>query len=229
MTEVTFNDGGFVRLVDKMESAVDLKVVNAARISMGKQIKDVGERDERLIRYLADHEHTTPFRHSYVTFHIKAPVFVLRQWMKHQVGCSWNEISGRYVEFNAEDVWTPDDLDWREGAENIKQGSAGPLSDALSKMATEAYMDAMGAAYEAYSGLLALGVAKEQARSVLPLSLMSECYWTASLQAVSHFLRLRLDSHAQAEIRNFATAVKTLVLENVAGAESVMEALHGST
>lgn len=228
MTRIDFAHGGLVSLVDKMESPVDLKVVNSARISMGKQVEEVGPRDERLIKYLAEHEHTTPFRHSYVTFHIKAPVYVLRQWMKHQIGCSWNEISGRYVEFKADDIWRPSQDDWRESAPNVKQGSGGALAPCLARAASETYYEAMEAAYNAYTALIALGVCKEQARSCLPVSLMSECYWTASLQAVSHFLRLRLDSHAQVEIREYAAAVKTLILENVAGAESVIEALNVS-
>lgn len=227
MSEVLFNHGGFVRLVDKMIMPADLKVVNAARISMGKQTEQMSERDERLIGYLADHDHTTPFRHSYVTFHIKAPVFVLRQWMKHQVGCSWNEISGRYVEFNANDSWAPSLDEWRMGAKNIKQGSAGALPLEASKEANEAYSEALKSAYKTYTELLDLGVCKEQARACLPLALFSECWWTASLQAVSHFLHLRLDSHAQLEIRDYAGAVKTLVCEGVEGAETIMEALHG--
>ena len=88
---------GFVELVDYMGDAVT--VVNAARVSHGRQVQELGEADRRLLRYLWEHEHTSPFRHVSLQFHIKAPIFVLRQWMKHQVGCAWNEISGRYVTF----------------------------------------------------------------------------------------------------------------------------------
>lgn len=224
---IEFAHGGFVRLIDKMQTPLDLKTVNAARISMGKQVDAMSERDERLIKYLASHEHTTPFRHSYMTFHIKAPIFVLRQWMKHQIGCSWNEISGRYVEFDAEDMWKPSVDDWREGAESVKQGSGGALDPALARVASQTYAEAVEAAHEAYAALIAIGVCREQARACLPVALMSECYWTTSVQAATHFLRLRLDAHAQVEIREYAQAVKTLILENIAGAEPVLEALHG--
>lgn len=214
---------GFVSIVDKMISPVDLKVVNSARISMGKSVSEISPKDDKLISYLAKHEHTTPFRHSYVSFHIKAPIFVLRQWMKHQVGCSWNEISGRYVKFDLE-YWTPDE--WREQAENVKQGSGGAIRD-IHDVIDATYRDAINSMFDNYEALLALGVCKEQARACLPLSLYSECYWTASLQAVSHFLKLRLDSHAQQEIRDFAQAVKELVIENIDGGEKVIEALNG--
>jgi len=195
---------GFVMLEASMGSAVS--IVNAARVSMGKKVEQITEPDRRLLRYLWEHEHTSPFRHVQLQFHIKAPVFVLRQWMKHQVGCAWNEISGRYVTFDQE-AWTPDV--WRSQSPVIKQGSGADLDDGSD--AAELYASAMRNSFNAYEALLALGVAKEQARLVLPLSLMSECYWTASLQAVIHFLRLRQDGHAQAEIRLFADAVRELV------------------
>ena len=217
-------EGGFVSLVDKMLSPVDLKVVNSARISMGKSTSKIGEKDNRLINYLAKHEHTTPFRHSYVSFHIKAPIFVLRQWQKHQVGCSWNEISGRYVKFDLE-YWTPEQ--WREQSDSVKQGSGGSVESKLSETVNQAYREAMASAFDSYEAFLAMGVCKEQARACLPLSLYSECYWTASLQAVSHFLKLRLDSHAQIEIQSFAKAVKELVINNIEGGKTVMEALNG--
>jgi thymidylate synthase (FAD) len=197
---------GFVILEASMGSAVS--IVNAARVSMGKKVSAITEHDRRLLRYLWEHEHTSPFRHVQLQFHIKAPVFVLRQWMKHQVGCAWNEISGRYVVFDQE-AWEPDV--WREQSPLVKQGSGDPLAESVSERASELYASAMRNSFNAYEALLALGVAKEQARMVLPLSLMSECYWTASLQAVIHFLRLRQDGHAQAEIRLFADAVRELV------------------
>ena len=199
---------GFVMLEASMGSAVS--IVNAARVSMGRKVSEITEPDRRLLRYLWEHEHTSPFRHVQLQFHIKAPVFVLRQWMKHQVGCAWNEISGRYVTFEQE-AWTPDV--WREQSPLVKQGSGGALEESENERAAELYASAMRNSFNAYEALLALGVAKEQARLVLPLSLMSECYWTARLQAVIHFLRLRRDGHAQAEIRAFADAVWSLVYD----------------
>lgn len=208
---------GFVMLEASMGSAVS--IVNAARVSMGRKVSEITEPDRRLLRYLWEHEHTSPFRHVQLQFHIKAPVFVLRQWMKHQVGCAWNEISGRYVTFEQE-AWTPDV--WREQSPLVKQGSGGALEESENERAAELYASAMRNSFNAYEALLALGVAKEQARLVLPLSLMSECYWTASLQAVIHFLRLRRDGHAQAEIRAFADAVWSLVYD-VDGLDFVLD------
>lgn len=198
--------GGLVELVDVMGDAVT--VVNAARVSMGRHVTDLGDADRKLLRYLWEHEHTSPFRHVTLQFRIKAPVFVLRQWMKHQVGCAWNEISGRYVTFKDE-VWLPQR--WRAQSAKLKQGSEGPLDDVDALAASLIYQEAVTQSLMAYHHLLRLGVAKEQARLILPLSLMSECYWTASLHAVIHFLKLRLDLHAQEEIRDFARAVEKLV------------------
>lgn len=198
--------GGLVELVDVMGDAVT--VVNAARVSMGRHVTDLGDADRRLLRYLWEHEHTSPFRHVTLQFRIKAPVFVLRQWMKHQVGCAWNEISGRYVTFKDE-VWLPQR--WRAQSAKLKQGSEGPLDDVDALAASLIYQEAVTQSLMAYHHLLRLGVAKEQARMILPLSLMSECYWSASLHAVIHFLKLRLDLHAQEEIRDFARAVEKLV------------------
>lgn len=197
---------GSVQLVDMMGSP--LSVVNSARVSMGRQADEMSERDWRLIDYLWSHEHTSPFRHVQFQFHVRAPVFVLRQWMKHQVGCAWNEISGRYVQFEHE-AWSPDA--WRAQADKIKQGSAGPMAEDDALRAQMIYDRAIEASFKAYEELLSAGVCKEQARACLPLSLMSECFWSCSLHALIHFLKLRLDHHAQLEIRCFAEAVRESV------------------
>lgn len=196
-------DQGFVHVVDHMGS--DLSVVNAARISFGKRKAKFDEKDTALIAYLAEHEHTAPFRHAFVTFHIKAPIFVLRQWMKHVVGCSWNEISGRYVEFEPE-FYLPEDF--RLQSTNNKQGSHGRLGETDNANTRIKLSEGYNSAYCLYREMLANGVCREQARLILPLATYSEVYWTASLQAIAHFLHLRLDSHAQKEIREYATAVK---------------------
>lgn len=200
-------DHGFVRLVNVMGS--DLSVVNSARISFAKEVLDIGDRDEKLIRYLWEHRHTSPFRHATLQFHVKAPIFILRQWMKHQVGCAWNEVSGRYVEFDAE-FYTPSN--WREQHESNKQGSKGSVGDQGS--CNLIYGDSMASALSYYRELLDRGVCKEQARMVLPLSLYTECYWTASLQAIMHFLELREDAHAQWEIQEYARAIRELAVEH---------------
>ena len=203
--EIQVLDRGFVKLVDCMGG--DLSVVNAARVSYGKQKDAFDEKDTKLIRYLATHEHTSPFRHAYLQFHVKAPIFVFRQWMKHQVGCSWNEISGRYVEFPEDEFHVPGLF--REQAKVNKQGSEGAVADQAA--ALEAYGASCRASVASYKQLLELGVCREQARCVLPLGLYSEVYWTTSLQAVAHFIRLRSEAHAQWEIQEYARAVRALV------------------
>lgn len=199
-------DKGFVALVDSMGS--DLSVVNAARVSFGKQVSELRPRDKKLIKYLWEHKHSSPFRHASLQFHIKAPIFVLRQWMKHQVGCSWNEISGRYVEFDYE-YYTPSHF--RVQSKDNKQGSEGAVDATTEQLAQKIYWESCDKAMQNYSELLNMGVCKEQARMVLPLNLYSECYWTCSLQAAIHFLKLREDSHAQWEIQEFARAVRELI------------------
>ena len=198
-------DKGFVEIVDVMGS--DLSVVNSARVSFGKKAEKIRPRDERLINYLWEHNHSSPFRHATLQFHIKAPIFVLRQWMKHQVGCAWNEISGRYVEFDYE-FYTPQHF--RVQSKDNKQGSEGAVDPKTESTAQNLYWDTCDNAMQSYSALLNMGVAKEQARMVLPLNLYSECYWTASLQAVMHFLKLREDSHSQWEIQEYARSIREI-------------------
>ena len=202
-------DQGFVEIVDVMGS--DLSVVNSARVSFGKKTEELRPRDEKLINYLWEHNHSSPFRHATIQFHIKAPIFVLRQWMKHQVGCAWNEISGRYVEFDYE-YHTPSHF--RLQSKDNKQGSEGAVDPITEKQAQEIFWDSCDSSMQAYSALLNMGVCKEQARMVLPLNLYSECYWTASLQAVMHFLKLREDSHAQWEIQEYARAIREISKEH---------------
>ncbi|MFN8011376.1 MAG: FAD-dependent thymidylate synthase [Holophagaceae bacterium] len=207
--EISVLDKGFVRLVDVMGS--DLSVVNAARVSFGKRKEAFEEGDVKLITYLAKHEHTSPFRHATLQFHVKAPIFVFRQWMKHQVGCSWNEISGRYVEFPDDEVFVP--ASFRQQAKVNKQGSEGEIEAEHRGPAMEAYLDACRTSVAQYKRMLELGVCREQARCVLPLGLYSEVYWTTSLQAAAHFIRLRSESHAQWEIQQYAAAVRALMAE----------------
>ena len=200
-------DKGFVELIDHMGS--DLSVVNGARISMGKRKEVFDDKDAGLINYLAEHDHTSPFRIPHVVLHIKAPIFVMRQWMRYKIGSDFNEISGRYVEFEQE-YYVP--KVFRSQSKNLKQGSDGELTMADAIRAEQVYLRSCRNAFASYEDLLEVGVAKEQARMVLPLALYTEVYWTASLQAVAHFLLQRLDPHAQWEIREYAKAVKELIL-----------------
>ena len=205
MDNIQVLDHGFVRLIDHMGS--DLSVANAARISMGNRKEELDEKDVSLIHFLANNDHSTPFRSAYVTLHLRAPIFVLRQWMKHTTGCSWNELSARYRELK--DYHTP--TQFRTQSASVKQGSDGVLPEDENEVASVIFAHACESAFESYHHLLRMGVAKEQARAVLPLGVYSECYWTASLQAVAHFLELRLDAHAQKEIREYAQAVRALI------------------
>ena len=200
-------DRGFVRLIDHM--GTDLTVVNAARVSFGKRKEAFDPKDADLVEYLAAHEHTAPFRHAYLTFHVKAPIFVFRQWMKHRIASDFNEISGRYVEFQEDEFYVPENF--RQQAKVNKQGSEGEIAEAHRAQAHEIYVEACRASVAEYKKLIELGVCREQARCILPLGLYSEVYWTVSLQAAAHFLHLRLDGHAQWEIRQYAEAVRQLI------------------
>ena len=209
-------DKGFIETLDYMGN--DLTVANAARVSFGKRKKKYDKSDERLVRYLAKHKHFSPFRHLMVQFHIKAPEFVMRQWYKHVVGIettsssltkdhAWNEISGRYVP--VEEYYFP--KNWRQQSEDNKQASVGSVEK--QEEATEVYAAALQDGKYYYEKLLELGVAKEQARIMLPLSQYTECYWTASFQAIVNFIDLRDEPTAQWEIREYAKALKKLLLE----------------
>tara|TARA_R100000654_G_scaffold13323_1_gene28995 strand:+ start:2098 stop:2739 length:642 start_codon:yes stop_codon:yes gene_type:complete len=189
-----------VQLIKQSGDVVD--IVNAARISFGKRIDSMADKDWKLIEYLWTHQHTSPFRHIHFTFHIRAPLFVLRQWMKHQVGCSWNEISGRYVQF---EYAFHQPKKWRSKPdESIKQGSGEDLDDEKQADIKTIYQGSIDHLFETYQHLIRIGVCKEQARMILPVSLMSECYWTCSYQALVHFLKQRTDTHAQKEIKDYA-------------------------
>ena len=205
--EITVLDKGFVRLIDHMGS--DLSVVNAARVSFGKVKASFEASDAKLVDYLAEHEHTSPFRHTALTLHVKAPIFVFRQWMKHRIGSEFNEISGRYVEFPEDEFFVP--ATFRQQAKVNKQGSEGEIAEANRSRAAAVYLEGCRSAVAHYKELISLGVCREQARCVLPLALYSEVYWTVSLQAVAHFIRLRADAHAQWEIQQYAAAVRQVV------------------
>ncbi len=202
-------DKGFVEVVDSLGN--DLTVVNSARVSFGKRKEKFDKSDERLVRYLAKYKHYSPFRHLQIQFHIKAPEFVMRQWYKHVVGIettsnssakdhAWNEISGRYVP--VEDFYYPSV--WRKQSEDNKQASEGELDDLQQKRMSMVYRTFMNNVEMCYETMINSGVAKEQARIVLPLSQYTEVYWTASFQAVMNFIELRNEKTAQIEIQEYA-------------------------
>jgi len=205
-TKLFTKDGvGYVQLVDCMGS--DLSIVNAARVSYGRVSKEFNEKDMKLLKYLWTHEHTSPFRHETISFKIKCPIFVLRQWMKHTIGCAWNEQSGRYTELKY-GYFKPQD--WRLQDTSNKQGSIVIADETIREQANAILDETYESIENCYKKLLELGIGREQARIVLPLSTYTECVWTASLQAIVHFLDLRLDSNAQYEIREFAMIILEL-------------------
>ena len=177
----------------------DLTVVNAARVSFDKTSSKLDDNDEKLIQYLAKHGHWSPFAHCFLQFRIKAPIFVARQLVKHQVGLSWNEVSRRYVD-NDPEFYNP--LTWRGKHKNNKQGSAGEIEDQnTAKMILE---QTNLLAFKNYKALLAKGVAPEMARMILPQTLMTEWMWSGSLHAFARVCKQRLDEHTQEETRVIA-------------------------
>jgi thymidylate synthase (FAD) len=196
-----------VELVDSMGS--DLSVVNAARVSFGKVHKKLTDGDKKLINYLAKHGHWTPFGHASMSFHIKAPIFVARQLVKHQVGLVWNEISRRYVE-DAPDYWMPEL--WRSKPVDKKQGSGDRKIEWLGReeRVGAAVRKSCDMARETYNRMLDAGVAPEQARMVLPQNTYTEWYWTGSLYAFARVCNLRCQEDAQKETRDVCWDIDNL-------------------
>ncbi len=196
-----------IELLDCMGD--DLTVVNAARVSMHKwHEKFEGKSDTNLIRYLANHDHFTPFTHVMIQFRIKMPIFIARQWYKHQIGFSRNEVSRRYVNEPPE-FFHP--RVWRGRAPNVKQGSAGPLPAHKQVEANAAWEQTMRIAEMNYETMIMMGVAPEQARMLLPQAMFTEFVETGSLYGYARLVRRRTDSHAQAEIQDYAKQVASAV------------------
>ena len=193
-----------VELIDHMGS--DASVVNAARVSFGKRIKEMSEGDTKLIKYLAQHNHWSPFGHASLQFRIKAPIFVARQLVKHQVGLTWNEISRRYVDYEPEfyevDSWRGRPINKKQGSseEEIEWIDRGTRTDSLqSQVETIALKN--------YNRMLEAGVAPEQARMILPQSMMTEWYWSGTLYAFARVCNLRCAEDAQYETRIVANLI----------------------
>ena len=195
-----------VSLVDKM--GTDLSVVNAARVSYAKTKEVFDDKDEKLIKYLAEHEHWSPFAHANLQFRIKAPVFVARQLVKHQVGLVWNEVSRRYVDDKPE-LFHPES--WRGRPKNSKQGSSGELE--LDTITKHRYEIAMLECINVYNSLLQKNVAPEQARMVLPQSMMTEWYWSGTVYAFARVCNLRCKPDTQKETQDVANQIHALANE----------------
>ena len=191
-------------LVDSMGN--DLTVVNAARVSFHSHSDELNKKDKGLITFLAKHGHWSPFAHVMLQFRMKAPIFVARQLVKHQVGLTWNEVSRRYVDTDIE-FYEP--KIWRKAAENVKQGSSsepsgwGPRWSNVSNTMTSQQL-----ALAEYFDAIDSGVCMEQARMLLPQSMMTEWYWTGSLIAFARIVEQRTHSTAQLETQEIALLIK---------------------
>lgn len=198
-----------VELLDVMGD--DLAVANAARVSFDKWKEEFEDKDAKLINYLAKHQHTSPFRHPQISVRCEAPIFLARQLGKHQVGLTWNEVSRRYVDTGIE-LYTPES--WRSRPiDGMKQGSGGEVITKLLIKDTDLDFEApiesvveqfYNNAMLMYDSLIENNVAPEQARMVLPQSMMTSWVWTGSLMAFAHIYKLRIDGHAQKEAQEFA-------------------------
>jgi thymidylate synthase (FAD) len=206
--ELQVLDTGFVRLVDMLGN--DYTAVKSARVSYGKGLKGK-EQDKKLIYFLLAHGHETPFEHIVFTFHVKAPIFVARQWFRHRIG-SFNEISQRYTEVQ-DDFYVPEII--RANTKEDKQKSINLENPQLAKNAQSLIEMAIKDAFNVYYALLEAGVAREQARIVLPLATYTQFYWTVNARSLMNFLNLRADSHAQFEMQMYAIAIGQIFKEKL--------------
>ena len=204
-------DHGFVRLDDSM--ATDLSVVNSARVSFGRRKEEMDESDQGLIRFLMRERHGTPFEHNSFRFHIRAPIFVVREWMRHRIG-SFNEFSMRYARAT-DDFYVPEPEDVRTQVGKPGAYSFDPVDPELAERTREELQAVYEQAYSAYERLVELGVARELARSVLPVGAYTEFYWTVNARALMNFISLRSSDSAQREIRRYAEACETFLAEKM--------------
>ncbi len=204
--EFSVLDKGFVRLVDYLGS--DSRIVQAARVSYGQGTKTARE-DGALIDYLLRHEHTSPFEQVVFTFHLKMPIFVARQWVRHRTA-RMNEVSGRYS-IMKDEFYVPASSCIAKQSTDNKQGRGETFDEATTKEILDSFIEGQKSSYNAYSELVEKGTARELARINLPLSLYTEFYWEIDLHNLFHFLYLRLDVHAQYEIRVYAVQILEII------------------
>jgi thymidylate synthase (FAD) len=212
-------DHGYVRYIKHMGD--DLDAINSAKVSFAKESAEFGEREARLLAFLAREEHTSVFRHSALTFEVYAPLMVARQWFKYIVASShtedqqgWNESSRRYVT-EEPTFYVPEAHQWRSAPDNRKQGSGEPLDYLEGREQMLSLMEYIEDGERRYESALEVGVCAEQARLFLPAyGMYVRWRWTASLGAVMHFLHQRLEHDAQKEIQDFAKAVHTLTAQH---------------
>jgi thymidylate synthase (FAD) len=206
LTEDTIRvlDHGFVRLDDVMAS--DLSVVNGARVSFARRKEEMDDSDAGLIRFLMRDRHGTPFEHNAFRFHIRCPIFVAREWMRHRVG-SFNEFSLRYAKAT-EDFYVPEAEDVRSQVGKPGAYTFETVEAELAEETRDALREVYEHAYGTYERLVEAGVAREVARSVLPVGAYTEFYWTVNARSLMNFVSLRAAETAQREIRRYAEAVE---------------------
>jgi len=204
-------DHGFVRLDDSMAS--DLSVVNAARVSFARRKDVMEEADEGLIRFLMRDRHGTPFEHNAFRFHIRCPIFVAREWMRHRVG-SFNEFSMRYAKAT-DDFYVPELEDVRSQVGKPGAYSFEPVDPELAERTREELQAVYEHAFETYERLVEAGVARELARSVMPVGAYTEFFWTVNARSLMNFVSLRAAETAQREIRRYADACERFLAEKM--------------
>jgi thymidylate synthase (FAD) len=204
-------DHGFVRLDDSMAS--DLSVVNAARVSFARRKDVMEEGDAGLIRFLMRERHGTPFEHNAFRFHIRAPIFVAREWFRHRIG-SFNEFSMRYAKATDE-FYVPAPEDVRSQVGKPGAYSFEPVTDEIAQTTRDELAAVYAAAYSAYERLVEMGVERELARAVMPVGAYTEFYWTVNARALMNFVSLRAAETAQREIRRYADAVERLFADKM--------------
>jgi thymidylate synthase (FAD) len=213
ITENTISvlDHGFVRLDDSMAS--DLSVVNGARVSFARHKAEMDESDEGLIRFLMRDRHGTPFEHNAFRFHVRAPLFVAREWFRHRVG-SFNEFSMRYAKAT-EDFYVPAPADVRSQVGKPGAYSFEPVDPELAERTREELQALYDAAYTTYTRLVDEGVARELARLAMPMGAYTEFYWTVNARSLMNFISLRAAETAQREIRRYAEACERFFAEKM--------------
>jgi thymidylate synthase (FAD) len=204
-------DHGFVRLDEAMAS--DLSVANAARVSFARRKDELDDSDRGLIRFLLRERHGTPFEHNAFRFHIRAPIFVAREWFRHRIG-SFNEFSMRYAKAT-DDFYVPAAEDVRTQVGKPGSYSFEPVDPELAETAREELAAVYAAAYAAYERLVEQGVARELARAVMPVGAYTEFYWTVNARALMNFVSLRAAETAQREIRRYAEACERFFAEEM--------------
>jgi thymidylate synthase (FAD) len=204
-------DHGFVRLDEAM--ADDLSVVNGARVSFARHKTEMDDSDAGLIGFLMRSRHGSPFEHNAFRFHVRAPIFVAREWFRHRVS-SFKEFSMRYAKAT-EDFYVPEPEDVRTQVGKPGAYSFEPMSDEVAETTRDELQQVYATAYATYERLVELGVARELARAVLPVGAYTEFYWTVNARALMNFLSLRNSENAQREIRRYAEACERFFAERM--------------